>query len=103
MTGVTQKALSFLQLQYHPPITKISLEDVGEYYFDDGTSEKIPILVTTSQQNPGRSEVRIGVYELNENNNVLASVLGHELGHMVIEWACRSNGITQNNEYVISH
>lgn len=64
-------------------------------------SEEIPAGIVLSRQTPKENSVRIGMFDL-ENENTLRYVLAHEMGHMLPEWVSRKSGKTKKIDEVIT-
>lgn len=96
-------AMAFLPAKYWPSKLTISLENKAIVSWSDGLVELLPMSLATSEQNPPRSAIRFGTFELNGNLAALQSIIAHEVGHSMIEWACRQAGVTAPNQFTISH
>jgi len=100
---IARQALEFLDPKFHPSSLRIVLENWGEMTFEDGSTESIPLSLITSQQQPARSEIRMGMFEIGEDFRAFETILAHELGHMLVEWPCRQLGVTKADDFVLAH
>lgn len=95
--------MQLLDEKYWPSQLHIDLETEAQMIFPDGFKENIPVSLITSQQQPSKSRIRMGMFELNGDAEAFKSILAHEMGHMLPEWACRKVGVTQSNDQFINH
>jgi hypothetical protein len=100
---ISRLALSFLDPKFHPASLRIVLETRGVMTFEDGTKESIPLSLMTSQQQPAKSEIRMGMLELENDVTAFETILAHELGHMLVEWPCRQSRVTKDEDFVLTH
>ena len=63
--------------------------------------ETVPTSLVLSRQIPQENAIRLGIYELENNEKAFASILSHEVGHMIMEWVSRKSGSTSPDDEVI--
>ncbi len=95
--------LQLLDAKYWPAQVKIELETEAQMTFPDGFKETIPVSLIVSQQQPSISSIRMGMFEINDDAKAFKSILAHEMGHMLPEWACRKTGVTGADEPFLTH
>jgi len=100
---IVSKSLELLDSKYWPKEVTVDLESEAEMIFPDGFRELIPISLIVSQQQPSKSSIRMGMWEIKGNFRAFESILAHEMGHMLPEWISRSAGITSINEPFLTH
>jgi len=101
--SVVSSSLDLLDLKYWPSEVIVDLESEAEMIFPDGFKELIPVSLIVSQQQPSKSSIRMGMWEIEGNSRAFESILAHEMGHMLPEWISRSAGITSPNEPFLTH
>ena len=98
-----QDTVKLLPSQYLPPQLTVNIEDSATFTDLKGNSEKIPLSLIFSIQIPARIEIQFTEFEIKGNTRAIATIVSHETGHMLIEWACRSKGITKADQPFLSH
>ena len=76
----------------HAEAMTIYLESSGSVVYPDGTIEMTPLSIITGMQSPKNNVIRLGIWEIQNDELALRSILAHEMGHMLVEWASRQAG-----------
>ena len=99
---VVERCLFFLPLEFHPEQLWIDLEYSGKIIFQGSERfELIPISLVMSQQQPASSRIRMGMHEIGNDIKAFESILAHEMGHMLPEWALRKSNLVSEQDSVI--
>lgn len=97
-----EKALGFLPRSYWPEKLNIALESKANITITgENINEEAPMSLITSRQVPNQSEIRMGMHEIEGDLDAYSSILAHELGHMIIEWPSRKQGVVKDSDEVI--
>jgi hypothetical protein len=97
-----ERTRDILPERLRPKGITIHLEYDARVQLDSGKiKEEIPLSLITSMQVPSKSEIRMGMLELTNDVAAFKSILAHELGHMIIEWPARINGLANDRDAVI--
>lgn len=88
-----KRSLSYLDERYWPEQLTVILEYQAIVHspLEDGL---LPMSVINSYQLPRQSSIQLGMFELQHDRDGYLNVLGHEIGHMLVEWAARKTGAT---------
>jgi hypothetical protein len=102
IAGTTEKvvtdSLNLLEKNYWPEEVGIDFEVRGRMFWPDGSNEFLPISLLLSQQRPKDSRVRLGMHEIMNCSEALASITAHEMGHMLVEWIARKANVVDPNK-----
>jgi hypothetical protein len=91
--GIVLQSLDLLDKKYWPKEIGIDFETWGRMYWPDGSMEELPISLIVSQQRPKDSRIRLGMHEILKDRDAQSSIIAHEMGHMLVEWAGRKAGV----------
>lgn len=100
---VVDQSLQLLDLRYWPVQLSIDLETSATMQFPDGFQEQIPISLIVSQQQPKDCSIRMGVWDIENDSIAFQSILAHEMGHMLPEFACRQTGVVPPSDPFLTH
>ncbi|MCB0412286.1 MAG: hypothetical protein KDD22_07155 [Bdellovibrionales bacterium] len=95
------KTLEYLPKKYWPSSLQVVLES-SAFIVSEIETGVLPLSMVNSYQLPRTSMIQIGMFELENDLWGYRWVVGHELGHMIVEWASRKAGSTDENAPRIS-
>jgi hypothetical protein len=87
----------------HAEAIAVYLESSANIAYPDGTLENTPLSIITSLQDPPKNVIRLGISEIQDDVQAVRSILAHEMGHMLVEWASRQAGTTPKDQKFFSH
>jgi hypothetical protein len=93
--STVQKTIQLLPARYLPPRLTVSVERDALFTKTGKNAEKIPLSMVLTFQIPTKNEIRYSDFELQGHPEAARTIIAHETGHMLIEWACRSVGVTK--------
>lgn len=88
-----QDVAAFLPSKYQQAAITINLESNAEFTDSKSTTEQIPMSVLLSTQLFGKNQIRICDHEIRNNPDAVKTLISHEMGHIIIEWAWRASGV----------
>ncbi|MEN9722592.1 MAG: hypothetical protein RJB38_578 [Pseudomonadota bacterium] len=98
------RCIALLPREFWPERCEVVVQSQATIHFSDGAEpEATPLSLILSRQQPSRSAIQFAIHDIRHDAYAMQSILAHELGHMLIEWACRSQGVTKAEDEVISH
>jgi hypothetical protein len=87
-----ESVVSLFPSQYLPPSITVNIESQAVYINSKGMNDMIPMSVFLSTQISGKNQIRLCDYEIKNNPEAIRTLLAHETGHIIIEWAWRFSG-----------
>lgn len=97
-----EEEIKLLPPEFHSVPITIFFEVQATLRFADGFTQDTPLSVLTSMQNPLENSIRLGIYEVRNDPVSVRSILAHEMGHMLVEWASRQTGVTPTEQLLFS-
>lgn len=99
--STVQKTATLLPARYLPPRLTIHIERDALYTKPDHAAEQIPLSMVFTTQVPTRNEIRYSDFEMRDRPEATRTIVAHEVGHMLIEWACRAVGVTKPTDATV--
>ena len=98
-----RNTVKLLPTKYLPKRLTVNVESRGVFTAPGKRGEALPLSLVLTTQLPAKDQIRFSNYEIKNDSYSVQTVLAHETGHMLIEWACRKEGVTPPNQTFLSH
>lgn len=95
--------IALLPTKYVPKEITVYLEDHATIKESEVIHENVPLSVLFSVQQPKLGSIRFNTFEIITDYKSIRSIMSHEMGHMLIEWACRKEGTFPADQNVLQH
>lgn len=99
--STVEKTVQLLPTRYLPPSLTINVERNALFTKPGKVAEQIPLSMVFTVQIPTKNEVKYSDFEMQNHPEATRTIIAHETGHMLIEWACRSAGVTKPTDRTV--
>lgn len=96
--SVIKNTVQLLPPRYLPHDLEIALERTAVVTSPDEFNEEIPLSLFLTTQVPLKNQIRFSDYEIQNDDEAIRTILSHETGHMLIEWALHAEKILRTDQ-----
>lgn len=99
--ATVSQTVKLLPPRYLPPLLTFNVERSALFTKTRKAPELIPLSMVLTSQIPTKNEIRYSDYEMRTHPEAARTIIAHETGHMLIEWACRAEGVTKPTDSTV--